>query len=48
MYITHMHSDHIGGLMAEDKLAFPNAIVRADQQDRLRVVFVPATYVPAQ
>lgn len=33
IYITHMHGDHIGGLMAGDKLAFPNAIVRADQRD---------------
>lgn len=33
VYITHMHVDHVGGLMAGDKLAFPNAIVRADQHD---------------
>ena len=33
IYITHMHGDHVGGLMAGDKLAFPNAIVRADQHD---------------
>jgi len=33
IYITHMHSDHVGGLMAGDKLAFPNAIVRADQAE---------------
>ncbi len=33
IYITHMHDDHIGGLAADGKLAFPNAIVRAAQQD---------------
>ena len=33
VYITHMHADHVGGLISGDKLAFPNAIVRADQHD---------------
>ncbi len=33
IYITHMHGDHLGGLTSGDKLAFPNAIVRADQHD---------------
>lgn len=33
VYITHMHGDHVGGLMNGDQLAFPNAIVRADQKD---------------
>ena len=33
IYITHMHGDHVGGLMSGDKMVFPNAIVRADQHD---------------
>jgi glyoxylase-like metal-dependent hydrolase (beta-lactamase superfamily II) len=33
IYITHMHGDHVGGLVAGDKPAFPNAIVRADKRD---------------
>ena len=33
VYITHMHGDHVGGLMAGDKRAFVNAVVRADQND---------------
>ena len=33
VYITHMHADHVGGLMNGDKLAFPNATVRADRHD---------------
>ena len=33
IYITHLHADHVGGLMNGDKLAFPKATVRADQHD---------------
>jgi glyoxylase-like metal-dependent hydrolase (beta-lactamase superfamily II) len=33
IYITHMHSDHIGGLTADGNAVFPNAVVRLDQHD---------------
>jgi glyoxylase-like metal-dependent hydrolase (beta-lactamase superfamily II) len=33
VYLTHMHTDHIGGLISEGRPAFPNAIVRADERD---------------
>jgi glyoxylase-like metal-dependent hydrolase (beta-lactamase superfamily II) len=33
IYITHFHGDHIGGLLADGKPAFPNAVVRADKQE---------------
>ncbi|HWX29776.1 MAG TPA: MBL fold metallo-hydrolase [Steroidobacteraceae bacterium] len=33
IYITHMHGDHVGGLVKDGKRAFPNAIVRAAQQE---------------
>jgi glyoxylase-like metal-dependent hydrolase (beta-lactamase superfamily II) len=31
--ITHMHGDHVGGLIADGKLAFPNATIHAGQED---------------
>lgn len=33
IYISHMHGDHVGGLMADGKLAYPNAVVRAEQKE---------------
>ncbi|MCL1972997.1 MAG: MBL fold metallo-hydrolase [Endomicrobia bacterium] len=32
--ITHMHRDHIGGLLFEDKIAFPNAKVKIGRIER--------------
>lgn len=33
IYITHLHTDHIGGLVGENALAFPNAVVHVDKKD---------------
>jgi glyoxylase-like metal-dependent hydrolase (beta-lactamase superfamily II) len=33
VYITHMHADHLGGLLAGKERAFPNAVVRAGKAD---------------
>jgi glyoxylase-like metal-dependent hydrolase (beta-lactamase superfamily II) len=33
VYITHMHGDHLGGLLVNGKIAFPKAIVRAGKAD---------------
>jgi len=33
IYITHLHPDHVGGIAADGKAVFPNAIVRVDKRD---------------
>lgn len=33
IYISHMHGDHVGGLVANEQRVFPNAIVRAGKLD---------------
>ena len=33
IYITHMHGDHLGGITADGKPVYPNAIVRVEQKD---------------
>jgi glyoxylase-like metal-dependent hydrolase (beta-lactamase superfamily II) len=33
LYLTHLHTDHVGGLMAEGQRAFRNAIVRVEKRD---------------
>jgi glyoxylase-like metal-dependent hydrolase (beta-lactamase superfamily II) len=33
IYITHMHGDHVGGLVSDSKRVFPNATVRASKAD---------------
>jgi glyoxylase-like metal-dependent hydrolase (beta-lactamase superfamily II) len=33
VYITHMHADHVGGLVWDGKPVFPNVIVRADKHE---------------
>ena len=33
IYLTHLHADHIGGLMTGHHLTFPNAIVRVNRRD---------------
>jgi len=37
IYLTHLHADHVGGIVSgqpgDYRIAFPNAIVRADKRD---------------
>jgi glyoxylase-like metal-dependent hydrolase (beta-lactamase superfamily II) len=33
IYLTHLHADHVGGLMTDGRRTFPNAIVRVDKRD---------------
>jgi len=33
VYISHMHGDHVGGLVANEQRVFPNAVVRAGKLD---------------
>ncbi|MCY7316290.1 MAG: MBL fold metallo-hydrolase [Rubrivivax sp.] len=33
VYVTHMHADHVGGLVADGKPVFANAVVRADLRE---------------
>lgn len=33
IYLTHLHADHVGGLVSDGRMAFPNAIVRGDGAD---------------
>jgi glyoxylase-like metal-dependent hydrolase (beta-lactamase superfamily II) len=33
VYATHLHPDHVGGLVLNGQRAFPNAVVRADRRD---------------
>jgi len=33
VYITHLHPDHVGGVGADGKAVFPNAVLRLDKRD---------------
>ena len=36
IYLTHMHTDHIGGLMRDSQPSFPNATIRANAREAAR------------
>lgn len=33
VFITHMHGDHVGGLLRQEQIAFPNARLHLDQRE---------------
>ena len=33
VYLTHLHADHVGGMLHDGKMSFPNATVRVRQED---------------
>ena len=33
IYLTHMHTDHVGGLTIDGQAVYPNAVVRADARE---------------
>jgi glyoxylase-like metal-dependent hydrolase (beta-lactamase superfamily II) len=33
IYVTHLHPDHIGGVMHDGQAVFPNAVIRADKRE---------------
>jgi glyoxylase-like metal-dependent hydrolase (beta-lactamase superfamily II) len=33
IYITHLHADHVGGVMSNGQMTFPNAIIRTDRRE---------------
>lgn len=33
MLLTHLHADHVGGVMSDGHAAFPNAVVRVSKRD---------------
>lgn len=53
VYVTHMHGDHVGGLVSNGQRVFPNAVVRADLReggfwlDKARADAAPDAMKPA-